>query len=327
MNTQTMFSFIWQIAELLRGPYRPPQYERVILPLTVLRRFDSVLAATKYDVLTEYERIKDKHSGEMFDKLLNRKSGHVFHNHSPLDFQKLKGDPNNIQSHLQAYINGFSQNIRDIFDKFNFADEIQRMHEANILYLVIKNFAELDLHPSVVSNHEMGVLFEQLIRKFNEIANETAGDHFTPRDVIELMVQILLAPDDSTISNENVIRTMLDPTCGTGGMLSEAQHHFHELNNDAHLYVYGQDFNPSAYAIAASDLLLKGSTNSKIAYGDSLIDDQFEGKKFDYFLANPPFGVDWKRQQAEIKREHEKYGFRGRFGAVCPTYDQQISRV
>jgi type I restriction enzyme M protein len=316
---QELSSFIWQIADLLRGPYRPPQYERVMLPMTVLRRFDCVLEATKAKVLAKYELLKDGDiKGEALDALLNKVAGERFHNRSPLTFEKLKGDPDNIDKHLVSYINGFSANIRRIFDYFEFANEIEKMREANILYLVVSKFCDVDLHPKRVLNHDMGLLFENLIHRFNELANETAGDHFTPREVIELMVDLLFDPDDELLSMPGTIRTMLDPTCGTGGMLAEAQNYLRDHNSKAGLYVFGQDFNPRAYAIAASDLLIKGHEKSRIEFGDSLTDDKFAGETYSYFLANPPFGVDWKKQQKEVVREHEKQGYAGRFGAGVP---------
>lgn len=314
-------NLIWQIADLLRGPYRPPQYERVMLPMTVLRRFDSVLAGSKDKVLASYERNKGKHQGAALDAILNRVSGQKFHNRSPLDFAKLKGDPDNIDKHLVSYINGFSENVRRIFEYFEFSAEIEKMRESNILYLVVSRFADVDLRPASVPNKEMGLAFENLIRRFNELANETAGDHFTPREVIHLMVDLLFLFDDELLTDK-VARKMLDPACGTGGMLAEAQKYMREHNPSAYLYTYGQDYNKRAFATAASDMLIKevahNGAGENIKFGDSLIDDQFEGHKFDYLIANPPFGVDWKKQQKEIKREHEKLGFAGRFGAGFP---------
>lgn len=312
-------NFIWQIADLLRGPYRPPQYERVMLPLVVLRRFDCVLASTKPQVLVRYEQIRDRFEGEALDSVLNRVAGQRFHNHSPLDFEKLKGDPDNIDKHLVSCINSFSANVRRIFERFDFAAEIERMREANILFLVISKFCDIDLHTDAVDNIEMGLLFEDLIRRFNEAANETAGDHFTPREVIRLMVDILFAPDDDILTTKGKIFKLLDPACGTGGMLSEAQNHLRRMNGGGvQLWVFGQDFNPRSYAIAASDLLMKGNENSDIRFGDSLIDDKYPRESFDYLLANPPFGVDWKRQQSAIKEEHRSLGSGGRFGAGLP---------
>lgn len=319
MNHQEITGFIWQIAELLRGPYRPPQYERVMLPLTVLRRFDAVLKPTKEKVLAEYERRKGgKIQDEALDSILNSISGQKFHNHSHLDFEKLKNDPDNIDKHLIQYISGFSANVRKIFEYFEFNSEIERMREANILYLIISKFCDVDLHPDRVDNIEMGKIFEHLIFRFNEAANETAGDHFTPREVIKLMVNIIFNYDDKMLSTPQTVRKILDPACGTGGMLSEAQNYFREHNSKANLYVYGQDFNNRSYAIAASDLLIKGNEKSEIKFGDSLINDQYENETFDYLIANPPFGVDWKKQQKEIVRESEKLGFGGRFGAGLP---------
>lgn len=320
-------NFIWQVADLLRGPYRPPQYERVMLPLTVLRRFDCVLAPTKVEVLKAYTKWQDKPDA-MRDPILNQVTGERFHNHSEFSFEGtddgsgnrkggLKGDPDNIDKHLISYINGFSKNIREIFDRFEFTAEIEKMREANILYLVVSKFCEIDLHPNVMDNIEMGLLFEDLIRRFNELANETAGDHFTPREVIRLMVDLLFDPDDAVLTKPLICK-MLDPTCGTGGMLAEAQNYLRENNAEAKLYVFGQDFNPRAYAIAASDLLLKGNDKSNIQFGDTLINDQFPNDKFDYLIANPPFGVDWKKQQSEVKKEHDRYGFAARFGAGLP---------
>ena len=315
-------NLIWQIADLLRGPYRPPQYERVMLPMTVLRRFDCVLAPTKPKVLAECEKRKGSLTGDALDSRLNRASGHRFHNHSPLDFDKLKGDPDNIAQHLVSYIQGFSANVRDIFEYFKFETEIEKMREANILYLVVSKFCDVDLHPDRVPNEQMGLLFENLIRRFNELANETAGDHFTPREVIRLMVSILFIHDDELLATPGTVRKLLDPACGTGGMLAEAQNYLREHHGAARLYVYGQDYNNRAFATAASDMLMKqvdhNGGGDNIRSGDSLTDDQFKDETFDYFLTNPPFGVDWKRQKKDIQDEHDKLGFEGRFGAGLP---------
>ena len=315
-------NLIWQIADLLRGPYRPPQYERVMLPMTVLRRFDCVLAPTKAKVVAEYERRKDRFDGEALDAKLNAAAGQRFHNHSPLDFNRLKGDPDNIARHLVSYIQGFSANVRDIFEYFEFENEIERMHEANILYLVVSKFADVDLHPDRVPNQQMGLIFENLIRRFNELANETAGDHFTPREVIRLMVNILFIDDDDLLATPGTARTLLDPACGTGGMLAEAQNYLRDHHAKARLFVYGQDYNKRAFATAASDMLMKqvdhNGGGDNIRFGDSFTDDRFDNGTFDYFLTNPPFGVDWKKQREEIRTEHEQEGFAGRFGAGLP---------
>jgi type I restriction enzyme M protein len=314
-------NLIWQIADLLRGPYRPPQYERVMLPMTVLRRFDSVLAPSKARVLAEYAK-RGRLDGEALDAKLSSAAGQRFHNHSPLDFDKLKGDPDNIEKHLVSYIKGFSKNVRDIFDFFEFEAEIERMREANILYLVVSKFCDVDLHPKAVPNEQMGLIFENLIRRFNELANETAGDHFTPREVIRLMVNILFIHDDRLLATPGTVRKLLDPACGTGGMLAEAQNYLREHHGAAKLYVYGQDYNKRAFATAASDMLMKqvdhNGAGNNVRYGDSFTDDQFKEDTFDYFLTNPPFGVDWKKQQKEIQHEHDKRGMDGRFGAGLP---------
>ncbi len=315
-------NLIWQIADLLRGPYRPPQYERVMLPMTVLRRFDCVLAPTKAKVLEEFDRRESKFQGEALEAWLNRAAVQRFHNRSPLDFQRLKGDPDNIERHLVSYINGFSKNVRGIFEFFEFENEIEKMREANILYLVVSKFADVDLHPSTVPNEQMGLIFENLIRRFNELANETAGDHFTPREVIRLMVSILFIEDDQLLATPGAVRKLLDPACGTGGMLAEAQNYLREHHGAARLFVYGQDYNKRAFATAASDMLMKqvdhNGGGDNIRFGDSLTEDRFAGETFDYFLTNPPFGVDWKKQQKDIRQERDQSGFDGRFGAGLP---------
>ena len=318
---QELSNFIWSVADLLRGPYRPPQYERVMLPMTVLRRFDCVLEPTKEAVIKRWHVLKDGKVSNL-DRLLNQVAGGGkdlgFHNHSELDFQRLKGDPDNIGRHLTDYIAGFSDNVRKIFERFEFEKEIEKLEEANRLYLVVLKFAEIDLHPSQVDYIAMGLLFEDLIRRFNEAANETAGDHFTPREVIRLMVNLLLEPDSHILTTKGVVVKVCDPACGTGGMLSEAQNWIRQHNEDAHVLVYGQDYNPRSYAVAASDLLIKGHKDSRIEFGDTLTDDKFPDQHFDYLLANPPFGVDWKGQQKEIVREHESRGYDGRFGPKLP---------
>ena len=315
-------NLIWQIADLLRGPYRPPQYERVMLPMTVLRRFDCVLAPTKAKVLAEYRRRKERLRDEALDSRLNAVAGQRFHNHSDLDFEKLQGDPDNIAQHLVSYVQGFSAEVRRIFEYFEFQAEIEKMNEADILYMIVSQFRSVDLHPETVPNEQMGLIFEHLIRRFNELANETAGDHFTPREVIRLMVSVLFIDDDGLLATPGVVRKLLDPACGTGGMLAEAQSYLRGHHADARLFVYGQDYNKRAYATAASDMLMKEVSHNgaagNVRFGDSLTGDRFEGETFDYFLTNPPYGVDWKRQQREIKREHDQRGHAGRFGAGLP---------
>lgn len=320
-NFQQLANFIWSVADLLRGPYRPPQYERVMLPLTVLRRFDWVLEPTKEAVLKKHAQLTAKGQPNI-DAILNNlakdEEGNPlgFHNHSQLDFRKLKGDPDNIGRHLTDYINGFSENIRKIFDRFEFDKEIEKLEEANRLYQVVAQFEDMDLHPKRVDNITMGLVFEDLIRRFNEAANETAGDHFTPREVIQLMVNLLLEPDTKVLTQEGVIVTICDPTCGTGGMLAEAQNWIRAHNEHATVKVYGQDYNPRSYAVAASDLLIKGHKDSRIEYGNTLIDDQFPDMRFDYLLANPPFGVDWKAEQKQIKLWPNFRGYNGKLPRI-----------
>ncbi len=316
-NFSDKVSFIWSVADLLRGPYKPAQYGRVILPLTVLRRLDCVLEPTKDAVLARAAELK---SGKVtnVDQILNRVAKASFHNTSKLTFAKLKGDPNKIAANLTAYIKGFSSQVRDIFDKFNFEPEIARLEENDRLFLVISKFADMDLHPSVVSNIEMGYVFEELIRKFNEAANETAGDHFTPREVIRLMVNIVFEPDTKLLTQKGAVRTLFDPACGTGGMLAVADEYLHELNPDAKLEVFGQDFNPESYAVCGSDMLIKGHNIDHIVFGSSFTKDGFSDTQFDYMLANPPFGVEWKPDQKEIQKEHDDRGMDGRFGAGLP---------
>jgi type I restriction enzyme M protein len=316
-NFAEKVSFIWSVADLLRGPYKPPQYGRVILPLTVLRRLDCVLEPTKEKVLAKAAELKGSKVG-VNESVLNRVAKASFHNTSKLDFKKLKGEPDKIAANLTAYIKGFSSQVRDIFEKFNFEPEIARLDENNRLYLVVSKFADIDLHPDRVSNIEMGYVFEELIRRFNEAANETAGDHFTPREVIRLMVNLLFAPDRDLLVKKGVLRTLFDPACGTGGMLAVADEYLHELNPDAKLEVFGQDHNPESYAVCRSDMLIKGHNIDHIVFGSSFTKDGFTRERFDYLLANPPFGVEWKPDQDAIEKEHETLGYDGRFGAGLP---------
>lgn len=309
--------FIWSIADLLRGPYKPPQYGRVILPLTVLRRLDCVLAPTKDKVLAKAATMKGS-KVENIEPILNRAAGQAFHNTSPLDFQKLKGEPDKVAANLTRYIKSFSPQARTILDYFGFEAEIAKLDEANRLYMVIDRFAAIDLHPDRVPNIEMGYIFEELIRRFNEAANETAGDHFTPREVIRLMVNLLFEPDNDILTKKGILRTLLDPACGTGGMLSVADEYLRELNPDARLEAFGQDHNPESYAVCGSDMLIKGQNIEHIVFGSSFTKDGFARERFDYMLANPPFGVEWKPDADEIVKEHETKGMDGRFGAGLP---------
>jgi type I restriction enzyme M protein len=317
LSFQDKASFIWSVADLLRGDFKQYDYQKVILPLTVLRRLDCVLEPTKEKVLKAYDKAK-KGKIKNFEPLLNRASGYKFHNRSKLDFAKLKADPNNIAANLTAYINGFSERAREIIEKFRFDEQIHRLEEANILYLVISKFAEIDLHPDAVPNTEMGYIFEELIRKFAEQSNETAGEHFTPREVIRLMVNILFHDDADVLTKKGIVKTLYDPACGTGGMLSVAEEYLKELNPDARLEVYGQELNDESFAICNSDMMLKGQDPDNIKSGNSFTHDHLHGHIFDYMLSNPPFGVEWKKAEKEIRDESEKQGFSGRFGAGLP---------
>ncbi|MFH1039504.1 MAG: class I SAM-dependent DNA methyltransferase [PVC group bacterium] len=310
-------SFIWSVADLIRGPYRPNQYKDIMLPMTVLRRLDCVLEPTKDKVLEQQRKLS---GGKVknIDPILCRVTGMPFYNTSRFTFEKLKGDPNNIAANLTNYIKGFSTRAREIIENFGFEEHIAKMDKADRLYLVVSKFCDIDLHPDAVSNIEMGYIFEELIRRFNEASNEEAGDHFTPREVIRLMVNLLFMPDGDILTTKGIIRTLYDPACGTGGMLSVAEDYVRELNPDARLEVFGQDYNAQAYAICGSDMMIKGQDIDHIAFSDSFTDDRFPSHKFDYMLANPPFGVEWKPEADFITREHEEQGFGGRFGAGLP---------
>ncbi|OWY71568.1 hypothetical protein B7486_07725 [cyanobacterium TDX16] len=316
-NFSDKVSFIWSVADLVRGPYKPAQYGRVILPLTVLRRLDCVLEPTKDKVLTKLASMKGS-KVENIEPILNRITGVAFHNTSKLDFQKLKGEPDKIAANLTRYIKSFSKKAREILDYFGFEAEIAKLDEANRLYLVIDKFAAIDLHPDRVPNIEMGYIFEELIRRFNEAANETAGDHFTPREIIRLMVNLLFEPDSDILTKKGIVKTLLDPACGTGGMLSVADEYLRELNPDARLEAFGQDHNNESYAVCGSDMLIKGQNIDHIIFGSSFTKDGFARQRFDYMLANPPFGVEWKPDEDEIRKEHEDHGHNGRFGAGLP---------
>jgi type I restriction enzyme M protein len=316
-NFSEKVSFIWSVADLLRGPYKPHQYGRVILPLTVLRRLDCVLEPAKAKVLEKHAALKGSKIKDP-EPILNKVAGHTFHNTSKLNFQKLKGEPDKAAQNLSHYIKSFSSRARQIFEYFEFEKEIAKLDESDRLYLVIGKFADIDLHPDVVPNHEMGLIFEDLIRRFNEASNETAGDHFTPREVIRLMVHLLFTPDSQVLRTKGIVRTLYDPACGTGGMLSVAEEHLRELNPDARLEVFGQDYNNEAFAICCSDMMIKGQNPENIKFGDSFTQDGLPGQKFDYLLANPPFGVEWKPQADVIEKEHDEQSFKGRFGAGLP---------
>jgi len=314
-NFQEKVNFIWSIAELLRGPYRKEQYGDVVLPMCVLRRFDNVLEPTKEEVLQKYEELK-KTDLQNIDFILNKTSGQSFNNTSKYDFQKLLDEPDNIANNLRNYINGFSKNAREIIEYFDFDKQITKLDSNNLLYLVLSKFNEIDLHPDTVSNMEMGYIFEELIRRFSEHAE--AGDHYTPREVIRLMVNLLLNEEQEDLTKEGLVTTVYDPACGTGGMLSIAEEYLRELNPGIQVEVFGQELNPYSYAICKADMLMKGQNADNIVLGDSFTDDGHKGKQFRYMLTNPPFGVEWKKAEKIIRDEHEKSGYDGRFGAGLP---------
>ncbi|QDV66076.1 type I restriction-modification system subunit M [Crateriforma conspicua] len=316
MNQQNLSSFIWSVADLLRGDYKQSEYGRVILPFTVLRRLDCVLEPTKEAVLAEKE--KREAAGLNPEPFLLKKAKQLFYNTSPLDMKKLMGDQDNIAENMFSYIQAFSPAVRDIFECFDFYTQVQRLDKANLLYLVTEKFANIDLHPEVVSNEKMGYVFEELIRKFAEISNETAGEHFTPREVIRLMVNLLFIEDDDALTKPGIVRSLYDPTAGTGGMLSVAEDHLSGQNPDARLVMYGQELNGESYAICKADMLIKGQDISNIIHGNTLSDDGLPDEQFDYMLSNPPFGVEWKKIQKAIKKEHKDDGFNGRFGPGLP---------
>ena len=316
MNHQSLSAFIWAVADLLRGDYKQSEYGKVILPFTVLRRLDCVLEPTKATVLVEFA--EKKKAGLNPDPFLLRKAGQSFYNASPLDMRKLMGDQDHIRENLFAYVQGFSPSVRDIFERFDFAAQIERLAKNGLLYQVAEKFAHIDLHPEAVDNHAMGLVFEELIRKFAEISNETAGEHFTPREVIRLMVNLIFVEDDDVLTKPGVVRTIYDPAAGTGGMLSVAGEHLEAMNPKARLTMFGQELNDESYAICKADMLIKGQDVANIVAGNTLSDDGHAGRKFDYMLSNPPFGVEWKKVEKEVRREHETQGFNGRFGPGLP---------
>ncbi len=309
-------AFIWSVADLLRGDYKQSEYGKVIMPFTVLRRLDCVLEQTKDAVLDRYNKMKGRIDN--VDPVLCQVAGQQFYNTSKLTFTKLLDDTNQLAANLRAYIAGFSESARDIIEKFGLDTQIEKLAKANLLYQVVGKFAEIDLHPDKVSNLEMGYLYEELIRRFSELSNETAGEHFTPREVIKLMVNLLFIEDNDVLATKGTVRTLFDPACGTGGMLSVAEDYLRHLNPDARLEVFGQELNEETYAICRSDMMLKGQDASHISVGNSISEDGHTGRTFDYCLANPPFGVEWKKFEKEVKEENKEQGFRGRFGAGLP---------
>jgi len=310
----THSAFIWAVADLLRGKYKPHEYGKVILPFTVLRRMDCVLGPTKAAVLAELK--KQGKSKLPADPYLRRASKQYFYNTSPMDLKSIAGDPDNVAGNLLGYLNAFSSDVADIFESFEMPTQIDRLQKAGLLYLVVEKFASIDLHPQVVDNHTMGSIFEELIRKFAELSNETAGEHFTPRDVIRLMAELLFIEDDDALSKPGVVRTIYDPAAGTGGMLSVAGEYLEQ--HGARVVMAGQELNNESYAICKADMLIKGQNANQIILGDTLANDGHSGETFDYMLSNPPFGVEWKQSEKAVRREHEQMGGNGRFGPGLP---------
>lgn len=317
MDSSNLSSLIWSVANLLRGDYKQSDYGSVILPFTLLRRLDCVLGDTKADVLAMALKVA-KDPEKVKDAQLRKAAKQSFYNTSKMDLKTILGDPNKIRTNLTSYIQSFSESARDIFDSYKFSEEIANLDSKNLLYKVAEDFIKIDLHPKKVSNTEMGSAFEELIRKFSELSNETAGEHFTPREVIKLMVNLLFQGDDEALSKPGVVRTIYDPTAGTGGMLSVAEEHLRSMNPKAVLRAFGQELNDQSYAICKADMLIKNQEVANIAQGNTLSEDKHSSAKFDYMLSNPPFGVEWKKVQKQVEDEHRVKGHAGRFGAGLP---------
>lgn len=321
-NFNQKASMIWNVADILRGGWKQHEYQDVILPLVVLKRLDSILAPTKSKVLRQHNEYRGKVN---VDPILKKVSGVGFYNISQYDFEKLTEEPSQIAQNFKNYLGGYSENISDIFEKFDFNKQLERLEGGNLLFLVIGELNKVNLHPDAVDNHQMGLIFEELLRKFSEMSNETAGEHYTPRDVIHVMVEVLFAPDKESLQTPHVIKTIYDPACGTGGMLTVAKDHILEhINKGAEIYLYGQELNSVTYAMAKSDMLIKGEAVDSIRGGEkdhskasTLSNDQFFGEVYDYGLSNPPYGVDWKKDKDVVEREAAR-GFSGRFGAGTP---------
>lgn len=308
---------IWAIADKLTGVYKPHEYGEVILPLTVIRRFDCILSDTKDAVLKKYDEVKNL---PMKDVLLRKASGYEFYNTSKYTFERLLDDPDHIEENFRDYLNGFSENVQDIIEKFKFDGHITTMANKDILFIVLKEFTtdKGNLHPNEISNLEMGYIFEEIIRRFSESHNEDAGQHYTPREVIQLMVNILFYDDNDMLSGNNVAKTVYDPACGTGGMLSVAEEYIHSLNASTEIVPFGQELNDQTFAICKADMLIKGNNADFIKDGNTLSDDQFKGQTFDYILSNPPFGREWKNEKPKVEEE-AKLGIGGRFGPGLPA--------
>lgn len=313
-NFSSIAAFLWSVADLLRGDFKQSQYGRIILPFTLLRRLECVLEATKPEVLAKYETVKAMPI-EAQDKLLTHAAKLSFYNTSKMDLNRL--GETGVASNLESYIQSFSPNAREIFEHFDFFNTIDKLEEADLLYKVAKRFATTDLHPNTINNYGMGLVFEELIRRFAESSNETAGEHFTPRDIVELTTSLLFTNEEE-LTSSGLVRSIYDPTAGTGGFLSSGMEYVHKLNEKASLSAFGQELNPESYAICKADMLIKGQKVDNIKLGNTLSNDQLRNDKFDYMLSNPPFGVDWKKIQKQINDEHTQKGFEGRFGAGLP---------
>lgn len=318
MNTKSLSALIWSVADLLRGDYKRSDFGKVILPFTVLARVESVLEPTREAVIEEYNKRKDL--GIPLHDVLPRKSGNTFYNISHYTLKKLLADADNLRDNCMTYLASFSDNIKDIFNKFKFYDQIQYLDEADLLYKVIQRFTQqdCDLSPQNISNYEMGNLFEELIRKFAEESNETAGEHFTPRDIVHLATSLVFTLDGDALAKPGTVRSLYDCTAGTGGFLTSATEYVSSLNHHAELKTYGQELNPESYAICKADILIKGEDAENIKFGNTLSNDQLAHKKFDYMLANPPFGVEWKKVEKPVRDEHKIQGYNGRFGPGLP---------
>lgn len=317
-NFSQTAAFLWSVADLLRGDFKQSQYGRIILPFTLLRRLECVLENSKAAVLEQAHKVYAMNLPEEAQEkmILRAASGLTFFNASPMDLSKM--GQNGIKANLEKYVQSFSTDAREIFEHFKFSEFVGQLEEANLLYKVVQKFATTDLSPQAISNHEMGLIFEELIRRFAEGSNETAGEHFTPRDIVRLTTSLVFIGDDDVLTKDGIIRTLYDPTAGTGGFLSSGMEYLHELNPNAVMRAYGQELNPESWAICKADMLIKGQDVSRIKLGNTLSNDQLSSEKFDYMISNPPFGVDWKKIEGEINNEHQQKGFSGRFGPGLP---------
>ena len=321
INIQEKANLIWEIATHLVGLFKPHEYGKVILPMTVLKRFDDALAPTKDAVVAMGKKLAEmKVEGEARDGILCKTSDYSFYNTSKFDFKKLIAEPDDIESNFENYLQGFSSNVKDIISKFNFTDQVRTMANGNVLFVVIQEFvsAKGDMSPNKITSADMGYIFEELIRKFSESYDEQAGAHFTSRDIIYLMTELLIAPEKAEIKENGCTKTAYDMAMGTSQMLGCLTERLHEISEDADITCFGEEFNPETYAIAKADMLIKGGNASGMMYGDTLNDDKFSGYEFDYIISNPPFGIDWKREKTEVEAEAKK-GYEGRFGAGLPS--------